>query len=200
MFARSRVRAACGIDVTSLPRHCHDSRVRAACGIDVTKNVTRKRVAVSAHAKTSLLFSRLPGACNVIGSARAPDLSDTIAKASPRHRHVIATSSPRHRHVIATSSPRHRHVIATSLTRSLSRWRSAQYGVCGTRTGRHCFRTGFCANACDPFSEGAESELAPFGVGVVNYFKFLKWLGWIYLVLFMLSFPQARRTPRHAMP
>ncbi len=33
------------------------------------------------------------------------------------------------------------------------------------------------------------SEFQPYGSGVVNYFKFIKWSGWLFTMLFLVSLP-----------
>jgi hypothetical protein len=53
--------------------------------------------------------------------------------------------------------------------------------------GRHCFE--HCC-ICDPLCEGANSSVLVFGVGISNYFKFIKWSGWMCFVLFLISLPK----------
>lgn len=57
-----------------------------------------------------------------------------------------------------------------------------------TTTGRHCCVGGF-GEQCDLFAEGQVSEFAQFGPGITNYFKFLKWNMWLFLVLSCISLP-----------
>jgi hypothetical protein len=39
---------------------------------------------------------------------------------------------------------------------------------------------------------GAVSELAPFGAGITNYFKFEKWCAWVFLFMFLIYVSQPR--------
>lgn len=55
-------------------------------------------------------------------------------------------------------------------------------------TGRHC-TLGGCGEQLDLWDEGMVSEFAQFGTGIVLYFKFLKWLFWIFLVLSICYLP-----------
>jgi len=57
-----------------------------------------------------------------------------------------------------------------------------------TYTGRHCTVAG-CGEQLDAFDEGNASDFQHFGAGVVFYFKFLKWLGWTFLVLSFIYLP-----------
>jgi len=57
-----------------------------------------------------------------------------------------------------------------------------------TTTGRHCM-TGSWGEQCDMFEEKQVSELGRYGPGITNYFKFLKWCFWIFLVLACLYMP-----------
>lgn len=54
--------------------------------------------------------------------------------------------------------------------------------------GRHCTYAG-CGEQLDLWDEGTTSELSPFGSGITNYFKFLKWCCWVMLVLSILHLP-----------
>jgi hypothetical protein len=79
-----------------------------------------------------------------------------------------------------------------------------------TNTGRHCCLDGF-GEQCDLWEEGKASidtllqfcvlllplpvcvqlsEFTPFGVGITNYFKFLKWLSWVFAVAGIISLPE----------
>lgn len=55
-----------------------------------------------------------------------------------------------------------------------------------TTTGRHCC-VGGLGEQCDLFGEGQVSEFGQYGPGVTNYFKFLKWNIWVFLMLSVLS-------------
>ncbi len=57
---------------------------------------------------------------------------------------------------------------------------------CCTPTGR------FCCKACDwldPFCEGRVSEFAAYGSGQTAYFKLLKLLGWVFLLMTLCAVP-----------
>eukprot|EP01035_Chromulina_nebulosa_P019170 gene19170-25015_t len=62
------------------------------------------------------------------------------------------------------------------------------YNFYTTTTGRHCCLGG-CGEQCDPWREGKISEFSSFGPGVSNYFKFLKWSFWLFVILTLVSFP-----------
>ena len=57
-----------------------------------------------------------------------------------------------------------------------------------TTTGRHCFLGG-CGEQFDLWQEGQISEFSIFGPGVTNYFKFMKWGFWLFVVLTILALP-----------
>ena len=57
-----------------------------------------------------------------------------------------------------------------------------------TTTGRHCC-LGSCGEQIDLWNEGKVSEFFQFGVGISNYFKFLKWCAWVYLILAIINLP-----------
>eukprot|EP00592_Proboscia_alata_P004168 CAMPEP_0194367442 /NCGR_PEP_ID=MMETSP0174-20130528/15518_1 /TAXON_ID=216777 /ORGANISM="Proboscia alata, Strain PI-D3" /LENGTH=832 /DNA_ID=CAMNT_0039143183 /DNA_START=91 /DNA_END=2586 /DNA_ORIENTATION=+ len=54
--------------------------------------------------------------------------------------------------------------------------------------GRHCMFGGF-GEQLDLWNEGKTSELAQFGSGITNYFKFVKWCCWVMLILSILHVP-----------
>jgi hypothetical protein len=58
----------------------------------------------------------------------------------------------------------------------------AKFTMYHTTTGRHCCVGGF-GEQCDLFGEGQVSEFGQFGPGVTNYFKYLKWNIWVFLML-----------------
>lgn len=58
-----------------------------------------------------------------------------------------------------------------------------------TTTGRHC-TLGGCGEVCDILREGQTSEFGIYGPGVTNYFKFTKWLFWLFFVLSILATPE----------
>ena len=57
-----------------------------------------------------------------------------------------------------------------------------------TTTGRHCFLGGF-GEQFDLWEEGQISEFSLFGPGVTNYFKFMKWGFWLFVVITVISLP-----------
>jgi hypothetical protein len=57
-----------------------------------------------------------------------------------------------------------------------------------TTTGRHCYLGG-CGEQFDLWQEGQISEFSIFGPGVTNYFKFMKWGFWLFVVLTAISLP-----------
>lgn len=57
-----------------------------------------------------------------------------------------------------------------------------------TTTGRHCC-LGSCGEQLDLWNEGKVSEFFQFGVGISNYFKFLKWCIWVYFLLAIINLP-----------
>jgi hypothetical protein len=64
--------------------------------------------------------------------------------------------------------------------------------LCATTTGRHCTTRGCGAcfgRACDPCGEGVASEFVCYGAGVSSYFKFIKWMGIVYFILFVVHLP-----------
>jgi hypothetical protein len=48
---------------------------------------------------------------------------------------------------------------------------------------------GGCGEQLDIWEEGQVSEFGMYGVGVTNYFKFLKFLVWLFIILFVVSLP-----------
>jgi hypothetical protein len=62
------------------------------------------------------------------------------------------------------------------------------YDYIKTTTGRHCC-LGFLGEQCDILQEGQMSEFAVYGPGVTNYFKFMKWAYWLFVVLTLVSLP-----------
>lgn len=61
-----------------------------------------------------------------------------------------------------------------------------KFSMLSTSTGRHCCVGGF-GEQCDLFGEGQVSEFGMFGPGVTNYFKWLKWNIWVFLMLSIMS-------------
>jgi hypothetical protein len=57
-----------------------------------------------------------------------------------------------------------------------------------TTLGRHCCLGGV-GEQCDIFQEGQISEFSMYGAGISNYFKFLKWLCWLFICLSLISLP-----------
>ena len=47
-----------------------------------------------------------------------------------------------------------------------------------------------CECCCDPFGEKTGSMFGHYGVGVSLYFKFLKWLGWTSMMMFLVVVPE----------
>lgn len=66
---------------------------------------------------------------------------------------------------------------------------SSLYSFSNTTTGRHCC-LGLLGEQCDYFREGQMSELALYGPGVTNYFKFLKWCIWLFFTLSLITIIQ----------
>ena len=66
--------------------------------------------------------------------------------------------------------------------------KNEKYDFLRTSTGRHCFHGG-CGEVCDIFQEGQVSELGIYGPSVTNYFKLLKFLFWLFLILSLLGLP-----------
>lgn len=62
----------------------------------------------------------------------------------------------------------------------------AKYTLLGTTTGRHC-TMGYCGEQCDLWQEGQVSEFGKFGPGISNYFKFIKWCFWIFVIISALQ-------------
>jgi hypothetical protein len=62
------------------------------------------------------------------------------------------------------------------------------FRVWKTSTGRYC-STHWCSRKCDPFQEGSNSDLDSFGPGITNYFKFLKWVGYMFFFWVVYSIP-----------
>jgi hypothetical protein len=56
----------------------------------------------------------------------------------------------------------------------------------GTTTGRHC-TMGYCGEQCDLWQEGQVSEFGKYGPGISNYFKFIKWCFWTFVILSALQ-------------
>ena len=57
-----------------------------------------------------------------------------------------------------------------------------------TTTGRHCCLTGW-GEQFDLWNEGQISEFSPYGPGITNYFKFLKWAFWVFVLLTVAALP-----------
>lgn len=57
-----------------------------------------------------------------------------------------------------------------------------------TTTGRHCYLGGL-GEQFDLWEEGQISEFAIYGAGITNYFKFIKWCFWMFVVMTLLSLP-----------
>lgn len=55
-----------------------------------------------------------------------------------------------------------------------------------TTTGRHC-SIGGGGEQCDLWAEGTVSQFSKFGPGISNYFKFVKWLFWIFVALSIIQ-------------
>ena len=64
-----------------------------------------------------------------------------------------------------------------------------KFQVRSTTTGRHC-TLGGCGEQCDLWGEGMVSEFGIYGSGVTNYFKFLKWVTWVFFVLALITLPE----------
>lgn len=62
------------------------------------------------------------------------------------------------------------------------------YDYMKTTTGRHCC-LGFLGEQCDILQEGQMSEFAVYGPGVTNYFKFMKWCYWLFVILTAIALP-----------
>lgn len=62
------------------------------------------------------------------------------------------------------------------------------FDLCNMTTGRHCCRSGW-GEQCNLWQEGAVSELIPYGPGITNYFKFLKWCFWIFCLMSVTYLP-----------
>ena len=65
-----------------------------------------------------------------------------------------------------------------------------KFPVCGTPTGRHCFRyvdEWFCCAVCGDTT--SVSYLAEFGPGISLYFKYIKWLAWVFGLLSLVHLP-----------
>ncbi|CAM9142203.1 unnamed protein product, partial [Ectocarpus fasciculatus] len=56
----------------------------------------------------------------------------------------------------------------------------------GTTTGRHCMLGG-PGEQCDMWGEGTVSQFSKYGPGITNYFKFVKWLFWVFVALSILQ-------------
>jgi hypothetical protein len=57
-----------------------------------------------------------------------------------------------------------------------------------TTTGRHCC-LGNLGEQLDLWEEGQISEFGIYGSGVTNYFKFIKWCFWLFLILSIVTIP-----------
>ena len=66
------------------------------------------------------------------------------------------------------------------------------YPIWGSSSGRYCCETccGSKSSAtCDLCGEGTASEFRVYGEGISNYFKFIKWAGWIFFFFSLISAP-----------
>lgn len=64
----------------------------------------------------------------------------------------------------------------------------SKFDFMNTTTGRHCC-LGNMGEQLDLWEEGQISEFGIYGSGVTNYFKFIKWCFWLFLVLAVVSIP-----------
>ena len=55
-----------------------------------------------------------------------------------------------------------------------------------TTTGRHCMLGG-PGEQCDMWGEGTVSQFSKYGPGITNYFKFVKWLFWVFVALSIMQ-------------
>lgn len=62
----------------------------------------------------------------------------------------------------------------------------SQFPIWGTKTGRFVFK---CCSLIDCCFEGRKSEFIPFGPGVTAYFKFIKALTVLFVILCLMSVP-----------
>lgn len=63
-----------------------------------------------------------------------------------------------------------------------------KYDFYNTTTGRHCCLGGL-GEQFDLWEEGQISQFSLYGVGITNYFKFLKWAAWIFLLIAIVTLP-----------
>jgi len=68
------------------------------------------------------------------------------------------------------------------------RRKGLMYDFHKTTTGRYCCLDGL-GEQFDLWEEGQVSEFAQYGSGVTNYFKFMKWTGWLFLLLSVIALP-----------
>jgi hypothetical protein len=62
------------------------------------------------------------------------------------------------------------------------------YDLYEAHTGRHCCLGG-CGEQFDLWKEGKVSEFSIYGSGVTNYFKFMKWGFWLFVLLTIIALP-----------
>lgn len=62
--------------------------------------------------------------------------------------------------------------------------------LCGSRTGRHCFRGGPLGAGFDCLQEGSVSEMARYGTGMSLHFKNIKFLFWMFVFATCLTLPE----------
>ena len=93
----------------------------------------------------------------------------------------LTTSSIRHGRAWRTPGRgRRRTIRATALAPSLCSGSRRQVTIACTTAA---------ARSWSLWDEGRTSEFGPFGIGVVLYFKFAKWLSWVFFVLSLLWLP-----------
>lgn len=63
-----------------------------------------------------------------------------------------------------------------------------QFELFDATTGRYCM-LGLLGEQCDLWEEGQISEFSVFGPGVTNYFKFIKFMLWILMSMFVITIP-----------
>ena len=64
-----------------------------------------------------------------------------------------------------------------------------RFELLNTTSGRHCYIDG-CGEQFDVWAEGKVSEFSIYGSGVTNYFKFIKWMGWVLLLCSLITLPE----------
>ncbi len=63
-----------------------------------------------------------------------------------------------------------------------------QYDLYEANGGRHCTNGGL-GEQCDLWNEGKWSDFSPYGPGITNFFKFIKWGFWILLFTSIILIP-----------